>query len=115
MHKRQRHVPTGHRDCCGDMVRRGDTVATRDGEGTVVWVAGKLWIIYPGLRLKALNGYRADGLRRVAGTCDRGCDRGCDSDVTVTNAKKSVTGSVTGSVTHLKRSPSTGYIKSVTV
>ncbi len=84
MHKRQRYVPTGHRDCCGDMVRRGDTVATRDGEGTVVWVAGKWWIIYPGLRLKALNGYRADGLRRVAERCDRGCDRACDSGVTVT-------------------------------
>lgn len=83
MHKRQRYVPTGHRDCCGDMIRRGDTVATRDGEGTVVWVAGKWWIIYPGLRLKALNGYRADGLRRVAERCAGGCDRACDSGVTV--------------------------------
>ena len=120
---RLKYARTGHRDCCGDMIRRRDTVITRDGAGRVVWACGKWWVRYPGLLLKALNGYRADGLRRVteevtvgtAGTCDRGCDRGCDSDVTVTNAQKSVTGSVTGSVTHLKRSPSTGYIKSVTV
>lgn len=121
--ERLKYARTGHRDCCGDMIRRRDTVITRDGAGRVVWACGKWWIRYQGRPAEALNKYPAAELRRVteevtvgtAGTCDRGCDRGCDSDVTVTNAKKSVTGSVTGSVTHLKRSPSTGYIKSVTV
>ena len=84
MDKRQRNVPTGHLDCCGDMIRRGDNVATRDGEGTVVWVARKWWILYPGCRAEALNGYPAGELRRAAKKCDRGCDRACDSDVTVT-------------------------------
>lgn len=103
MEERLKYARTGHRDCCGDMIRRRDTVITRDGAGRVVWACGKWWVRYPGKPAEALNKYPAAELRRVT------------EEVTVTNAKKSVTGSVTGSVTHLKRSPSTGYIKSVTV
>ena len=84
MHKRQRHVPTGHRDCCGDMIRRGDTVVGLNGFGTVIWFGRKWWILHPGRRAEPLNKYPAAELRRVAERCDRGCDRACDSGVTVT-------------------------------
>lgn len=63
---RLRTAVTGHRDCCGDMIRRRDTVITRDGEGRVIWVVRKWWIVYPGRRAEALNRYPAKEIRRVS-------------------------------------------------
>ena len=83
MHKRQRYVPTGHRDCCGDMIRRGDTVVGLNGFGTVIWFGRKWWILHPGRRAEPLNRYPANELRRAAKPCDSTCDRACDSGVTV--------------------------------
>lgn len=75
MHKRQRYVPTGHRDCCGDMVRRGDTVATRDGEARVIWACGRWWLYFAEGPKRPLNGYPARGLRR----CDNAVTIACDN------------------------------------
>jgi hypothetical protein len=84
--KRLRYARTGHRDCCGEMIRRRDTVITRDGEGRVVWVVRKWWIVYPGHRAEALNKYPAGELRRVTEEATIGtvptCDNDCDNAVT---------------------------------
>lgn len=80
--ERLKHASTGHRDCCGDMIRRRDTVITRDGVGRVVWAGLKWWIRYQGRPAEALNKYPAAELRRVSEdvtvgtvpTCDNTCD-----------------------------------------
>ena len=61
-----KYACTGHRDCCGDMIRRRDTVATRDGVGRVVWAGKKWWVRYQGRPAEALNKYPAAELRRVS-------------------------------------------------
>ena len=70
--ERLKYARTGHRDCCGDMIRRRDTVITRDGEGRVIWACGKWWIVYHGRRAEALNKYPAGEIRKVSedGTID---------------------------------------------
>lgn len=91
--ERLKYARTGHRDCCGDMIRRRDTVITRDGEGRVIWACGKWWLHYQGQGVKALNEYPAGELRRVAdgytigdllmcdNTCDNDCDNACDKNL----------------------------------
>ena len=74
----EKRISTGHRDCCGDMILRGDTVVGLNGFGTVIWFGRKWWILHPGRRAEPLNRYPAAELRRVA----ERCDRACDSDVT---------------------------------
>ena len=64
--ERLKYARTGHRDCCGDMIRRRDTVVTRDGVGRVVWAGLKWWVRYQGRPAEALNKYPAAELRRVA-------------------------------------------------
>lgn len=82
---RLKYARTGHRDCCGDMIRRRDTVITRDGEGRVIWACGKWWVVYPGRRAEALNRYPAAELRRVTEKVTVGsvptCDNTCDNAV----------------------------------
>ena len=89
--ERLKHARTGHRDCCGDMIRRRDTVITRDGVGRVVWAGSKWWVRYQGRPTEALNKYPAAELRRVSEHED------CH-----------------GIVQSIKRSQSVGYITNVT-
>lgn len=83
---RLKYARTGHRDCCGDMIRRRDTVITRDGVGRVVWAGLKWWVRYPGRPAEALNKYPAAELRRVTENVTVGtvpmCDNTCDNAVT---------------------------------
>lgn len=62
--KAQKNVSTGHLDCCGEMIRRGDIVVSLNGFGLVIWVCRKWWILHPGGRMEALNKYPAAELRR---------------------------------------------------
>jgi hypothetical protein len=84
--ERLKYARTGHRDCCGDMIRRRDTVITRDGVGRVVWAGLKWWVRYPGRPAEALNKYPAAELRRVTEDVTVGtvpmCDNTCDNAVT---------------------------------
>jgi len=84
--ERLKHARTGHRDCCGDMIRRRDTVITRDGVGRVVWAGQKWWVRYQGRPAEALNKYPAAELRRVTENVTVGtvpmCDNTCDNAVT---------------------------------
>ena len=77
--ERLKYARTGHRDCCDDMIRRRDTVITRDGEGRVIWACGKWWVTYPGRRAEALNKYSAEEIRRVAENATIGSLLGCDN------------------------------------
>ena len=77
--ERLANCPTGHRDCCGDMIRRRDTVITRDGEGRVIWVSRKWWVVYQWHRVEALNRYPAEEIRRVAENATIGTLLGCDN------------------------------------
>lgn len=63
----KKRISTGHRDCCGDMILRGDTVVGLNGFGTVIWFGRKWWILHPGRRAEPLNRYPAAELRRVSG------------------------------------------------
>lgn len=84
--ERLKYARTGHRDCCGDMIRRRDLVITRDGEGRVVWAGRKWWVRYHGRPAEALNKYPAAELRRVTENVTVGtvpmCDNTCDNAVT---------------------------------
>lgn len=65
--KAKEHQPTGHRDCCGDMIRRHDTVATVSGEGRILWVRDSWMIWYGGRHLEPLNAYGKSHIRVVQG------------------------------------------------
>lgn len=68
-----RSTTTGHRDCCGDMIRRGDYVCTAGRipeKGLVVWV-GKQWILrYADGASEPLNNYGARDVRRTGQSWD---------------------------------------------
>lgn len=57
-------IPTGHRDCCGDMIHEGDTVYTRSGNGRIVWIENRWWLQFSDLSVEALNRHPAAELRR---------------------------------------------------
>lgn len=61
---KKNRIPTGHRDCCGDMIHEGDTVHTRDGNGRIHWIQEQWWLMFSDLSVKALNKYPASELRR---------------------------------------------------
>jgi len=82
--KVQKNVSTGHLDCCGEMICRGDIVVSLNGFGHVIWVYRKWWILHPGRRMEALNKYPAAELRR----CDNGCDN--EKSAIVTNCDKEI-------------------------
>ena len=76
--KRERHIDTGHRDCCGQAVRRGDKVATASGNGIVLWV-GKAWrILYEDRHLEPLNAYDKSHIRCVDNS-EKQVDNGLDN------------------------------------
>lgn len=61
----ERHVATGHYDCCGDMICRHDTVMTAAGACRVLWV-GAAWLLwFGGHRTEKLNEHQAKNLRRM--------------------------------------------------
>jgi hypothetical protein len=68
------HIPTGHRDCCGEMIRQGDDIVTRHGQGTVEWDGNAWKIHYQDGHLEPLNCYDKSRLRRVAGMLAARCD-----------------------------------------
>lgn len=57
-------IPTGHRDCCGDMIHEGDTVYTRGGNGRIVWIENRWWLQFSDLSVEALNRHPAAEFRR---------------------------------------------------
>lgn len=60
----EKRISTGHRDCCGDMILRKDTVYTKDGEARVIWACGRWWLYFAEGPKRPLNGYPARELRR---------------------------------------------------
>ena len=60
-----KNVSTGHLDCCGKMIRRGDKVVTVSGEATILHVQNRWLLWYGGRHLEPLNCYDASRLRRV--------------------------------------------------
>jgi len=78
-----KNVSTGHLDCCGKMIRRGDKVVTVSGEATILHVQNRWLLWYGGRHLEPLNCYDASRLRRVEKGCDNNCDNTCDNAVTI--------------------------------
>ena len=66
---KQYRTPTGHRDCCGEMICEGDHVVTRHGESVVIAVEKSWRLRYQDGHLEPLNCYDACRLRRA---CDNG-------------------------------------------
>jgi len=82
-------TPTGHRDCCGDMICEGDTVVTRHGESRVISVDKSWRLQYEDSHLEPLNCYDACRLRRM-------CDNGVTTENIVTAEGVTKNGIVTG-------------------
>ena len=117
--ERLKYARTGHRDCCGDMIRRRDTVITRDGVGVVVWACRKWWIRYQGRPADALNKYPAAELRRVTEDVTVGTVPTCDNnplsqESIVTGQRNDCHEHCHGIVQSVKYSQSVGYINNVT-
>ena len=72
----EKRISTGHRDCCGDMILRKDTVYTKDGEARVIWACGRWWLYFDEGGKKALNEYSAKDIRRRDNALDHSCDNG---------------------------------------
>lgn len=100
---KMKYAPTGHFDCCGDMIRRKDKVATSDGEGHVIWACAKWWVLYQGRQVVSLNNYPMEALRKVAPACDKGCDKGCDNPVTEACDNNSLSHVLSHPLSHIKR------------
>ena len=113
--ERLKYARTGHRDCCGDMIRRRDTVITRDGEGRVIWVSRKWWVVYQWHRAEALNRYPAEEIRRVSedGTIDS--VPGLSHETTVPGQRNDCPVHCPATVPQVKRSQSVGYITNGTM
>lgn len=113
--ERLRYARTGHRDCCGDMIRRRDTVITRDGEGRVVWVVRKWWIVYPGHRAEALNKYPAGEIRKVTKDGTIAFVPSWDNKSIVPGQQNDCPTHCPAIVPQVKRSASVGYINNGTM
>ena len=112
--ERLKYARTGHRDCCGDMIRRRDTVITRDGIGRVVWAGLKWWVRYQGRPAEALNKYPAAELRRVAEDGGTVGQWPLSQESIVTGQKNDCHEDCRDIVQGVKRSQSVGYITNVT-
>lgn len=78
---KQYRTPTGHRDCCGEMICEGDHVVTRHGESVVIAVEKSWRLHYEDGHLEPLNCYDACRLRRVSEAWDNGRDNGMGQDL----------------------------------
>lgn len=108
--ERLKYARTGHRDCCGDMIRRRDTVVTRDGMGRVVWAGQKWWIRYYGRPAEALNKYPAGEIRRLSEDGGTVGQYPLSQESIVPGQRNDCPEHCPGIVQGLKRSASIGYI-----
>ena len=113
--ERLANCPTGHRDCCGDMVHEGDTVISRNGQGRIHWIQEKWWLMFSDLSVEALNRYPAKELRRLVRDGTKASVPGLSHETTVPGQQNDCPAHCPTTVPQVKCSQSVGYINNGTV